>query len=160
MSKKSRRSNKQQTNQQLPILIAAGVAALILVVAFVAFGGQGGDDGGTVVADASDESAIILENITPSDYVAEFDTTEHFLLDVRTPQEFDGGHIDGAANISVETLASRLAEVPRDQPIVVYCRSGNRSTTASRILADAGFTEVYNLGGVIDWTAAGNTLVR
>ncbi len=99
--------------------------------------------------------------ISPQVYQQQFisQAQSHFLLDVRTPEEFASGHIEGASNISVQTLAQRLAEVPRDQPIVVYCRSGNRSAQAARILAQAGYTDVYDLGGIITWQAAGYPVV-
>ncbi len=97
-----------------------------------------------------------LARINPQEYQSKFaGTAGHVLLDVRTPAEFNSGHIANAVNISVETLASRLNEVPKGMPIVVYCRSGNRSATAAQILADAGYREVYDLGGIIDWQRLG-----
>jgi rhodanese-related sulfurtransferase len=95
--------------------------------------------------------------LTPAQYEAQFERPNrlHFLLDVRTPEEFATGHIPGAANISVQTLAQRLHEVPQQMPVVVYCRSGNRSRTATQILQRASYSEVYDLGGIIDWRAQG-----
>lgn len=72
------------------------------------------------------------------------------LLDVRTPAEFEEGHVDGALNIPVQVLAQRLADVPRDQPVVVYCRSGARSAAASEVLTEAGYT-VHDLGPMSAW---------
>lgn len=76
-----------------------------------------------------------------------------FLLDVRTPGEFGGGHIDGATNIPVQELEAKLASLPakKDQDIVVYCRSGARSATARQMLLKAGFTKVHDLGGMSNW---------
>ena len=68
------------------------------------------------------------------------------LLDVRTPQEFAAGHVKGALNISVQTLAQRTSELPTDKVIVVYCRSGRRSAHATKLLMSAGFKEVYDVG--------------
>lgn len=97
-----------------------------------------------------------LARISPQEYQDKFaGTASHVLLDVRTPAEFNSGHIANSVNISVESLASRLSEVPKGVPIVVYCRSGNRSATAAQILADAGYTQVYDLGGIIDWQRLG-----
>ena len=62
-----------------------------------------------------------------------------FLVDVRTPQEFAPGHIPGAVNIPVDDLRSRLAELPRDREIAVYCQVGQRGYLATRILLQAGF---------------------
>lgn len=84
-----------------------------------------------------------VQAISPAGYQAQFAdaNAEHLLIDVRTPEEFAGGHIEGAVNIPVEALASRLSKIPDGQPVIVYCRSGSRSATASRILADAWLYE-------------------
>lgn len=68
------------------------------------------------------------------------------LLDVRTELEFNNGHIPGALNIPVDSLRGRLAELPRDRPIVAYCQVGQRGYLATRILMQSGFN-VSNLGG-------------
>ena len=73
------------------------------------------------------------------------------LLDVRSPSEFSGGHIDGAINIPVGELAGRLSELPRDRPVVVYCASGNRSGAATKVLLGAGFETVLDLGPMSAW---------
>lgn len=78
------------------------------------------------------------------------------LLDVRTPEEWAEGHIEGAILIPLDELPNRAAaELPQDAEIVVYCRSGNRSAQAAAYLVDAGYTNVSDLGGIIDWVAAG-----
>jgi rhodanese-related sulfurtransferase len=69
-----------------------------------------------------------------------------FLLDARTPQEFDSGHIPAAMNIPVDELRSRLGELPRDRKIAAYCQVGQRGYLATRILLQAGFSAV-NIGG-------------
>ena len=70
-----------------------------------------------------------------------------YLVDVRTSQEFSQGAIPGAVNIPVDELRSRLSELPRDQPIVVYCQVGQRGYLATRILLQTGFQAVNNGGG-------------
>ena len=82
------------------------------------------------------------------------------LIDVRTPEEFASGFIAGAVNIPVDQLSQRLNEVPQDEPVVVYCHSGNRSHQASQILEDAGYSQVYDLGGISQWQAAGMPVQR
>lgn len=76
------------------------------------------------------------------------------LLDVRTPEEFAAGHIPGAINIPNEDIGTD--EIPRlpqkDQRIYVYCRSGNRSKQASEKLAALGYTDIVEIGGIMDWT--------
>ncbi|MEM7157345.1 MAG: rhodanese-like domain-containing protein [Myxococcota bacterium] len=79
------------------------------------------------------------------------------LLDVRSPDEFAAGHIEGARNIPHDQLRSRLDEVRTlvegnlKAPIVVYCRSGRRSGIAKETLLSADFEQVTNLGGMNDW---------
>lgn len=74
------------------------------------------------------------------------------LLDVRTPEEYREGHIEGARNIPVQQLAQRMSEVgPPDRPVVVYCRSGGRSQTAAEMLLRAGYQDVFNLGPMAAW---------
>lgn len=73
------------------------------------------------------------------------------LLDVRTPGEFNSGHIEGAINIPVNELESRMSELPADKEVVVYCRSGARSSSAKRILESKGITQVYDLGSISRW---------
>ena len=138
---KSKGADKKRT------LIFAASTAVLLVMALI-------------LILSSRTSTVVSQQIAPAEYQSQFvaDNASHLLVDVRTPAEFDSGHIQGAINIPVESLASRLSEVPGDEPIVVYCRSGNRSAQASRILEDAGYNDIYDLGGVIDWTAAGFTL--
>ena len=74
------------------------------------------------------------------------------LIDVRTPSEFAAGHIPGAINIPLQQLDSRLTELqPKETPVVLYCRSGNRSGSAARMLKNAGFAEVHDLGPMSRW---------
>ena len=71
------------------------------------------------------------------------------LIDVRTTTEFAAEHLAGAVNIPVDELPRRLAEVgEKSAPVVVYCRSGKRSARAKKILQDAGFKQVHDLGAM------------
>jgi len=72
------------------------------------------------------------------------------LLDVRTPEEFAERHLEGAVNIPVDQVEARMSEIPREQPVVVYCRSGARSMSAARILRRAGY-DVEDLGSINEW---------
>jgi len=78
------------------------------------------------------------------------------LLDVRTAEEYAKGHIKGALLIPVQELEQRISEVPKDRQVYVYCRSGVRSSRASNILVNAGYTRIENVrGGVMAWKDAG-----
>jgi len=71
------------------------------------------------------------------------------VIDVRTPAEYAGGHFQGAENIPVQELHFRLNEIgSKEEPIVLYCASGSRSGMAAMMLAQAGYTDVVNGGGV------------
>lgn len=79
-----------------------------------------------------------------------------FILDVRQPEEWNEFHIPDSTLIPLGELASRVNELPRDQEIVVVCRSGNRSAQGRDILLEAGFTQVTSMaGGVTRWRAGG-----
>ena len=77
------------------------------------------------------------------------------VVDVRSPAEFGRGAYPGAVNIPLPTLAARLAEIPRDRPVVLYCASGIRSGHAARVLRGAGFADVSNAGGLGSMPPAG-----
>ncbi len=84
-----------------------------------------------------------------------------FILDVRTQEEYDSGHIRNATLIPLDVLDKRLNELPRDKKILVYCKSGSRSAQASQILVNNGFKEIYNMkGGITDWTNAGYEVIK
>ncbi len=95
--------------------------------------------------------------ISPAQYQQDFAKAKkaHTLIDVRTPNEFRTGHIPGAINIDVQILAGRLKDVPPGKPVVLYCRSGNRSASAAGMLRRAGYAEVFDLGGIGAWAQAG-----
>lgn len=133
----------------MPVMVSRRVAALVLAaVALVAAGAgvytarllRGGGYGEVSVGEAyglMEEGGVLP-------------------LDVRTPEEFAGGHLEGAVNIPVDKLEARLDELPRDQPLLVYSRTGNRSSRALDILRDAGFTQVYHMSqGITAWIQEG-----
>ena len=100
--------------------------------------------------------------LQPQEYKAQFmdGKQPHTLVDVRTADEFKGGYIPGAINIALHELSGHLDKIPKDKPVIVYCRSGNRSAHAAQKLIDAGYEQVYDLGGVFDWTRQGLPLKR
>ena len=79
-----------------------------------------------------------------------------FLLDVRTPEEWEDYHVEGTTLIPLDELESRVDELPQDEEIVVVCRSGNRSQVGRDILRQAGISQSTSMvGGVNAWYAAG-----
>ena len=83
-----------------------------------------------------------------------------YMLDVRTPEEWQEKHISDATLIPLDYLADNLDQLPTDQEIVIYCRSGNRSLQALQILQQAGFDNAVSMdGGINDWVANGYEVV-
>ena len=82
-----------------------------------------------------------------------FETKEVTLVDVRTPIEFQAGSIVGAINIPMNEVVARIDELKKNQPLIVFCRSGNRSEQVMHYLRNQGVTEVWNGGGWIELNA-------
>jgi rhodanese-related sulfurtransferase len=82
---------------------------------------------------------------------------DRVVIDVRTPAEFEEGHVSGALNIDVEAadFDTRIGELDKDGAYLVYCRSGRRSAIAAERMAAAGFSDIADAGGVVDLAAAG-----
>ena len=127
-----------------PLTVVIGLAAMLLVGFFLlgrgVSGGAGGGAGGTATtATTGSEARRLVENGAR-------------LVDVRTPEEFAVEHIPGAVNIPVQDLDRRMGELePKEQPVVVYCQSGNRSGRAAKLLKDAGYAAVHDLGPMSRW---------
>lgn len=101
-------------------------------------------------------------NMNVSEFSKKITESGVVILDVRTPSEFAEGYIEGAQNIDFQSgnFENEIAALDKNVTYAVYCRSGNRSGQAAKIMHDAGFHDVYNLdGGVIDWTSEGMLLV-
>ena len=84
------------------------------------------------------------------------------ILDVRTPEEFQAGHIQGAININLYApdFQQQLAQLDRDKTYFVYCRTGHRSRQAVQIMQKMGFRNIYELqGGIVNWVQAGLPVV-
>jgi rhodanese-related sulfurtransferase len=146
MAKKTNKMKKQQQNNRNLLFGLVGVILVGVV--------------GVVVLSGPADSAPVQTNALPMEVSVQdaFSMREEgaFVLDVRNQDEWDAGHVPGATLIPLPQLASRLAELPQDQEIVVICRSGNRSATARDILLDAGFSSVTSVaGGFNDWVRNG-----
>lgn len=121
-------------------------AVLVLLVlgvgcALTACAGSGGSEAAADVVPATEAVAAIEDGAT--------------VIDVRTPEEFDSGRLEGARNIDVsaEDFESRIEELDRSASYVVYCRTGSRAAAAVRTMLDAGFEDVVNGGGYEDLAA-------
>lgn len=100
---------------------------------------------------SASEANDIIKNIDP------------FILDVRTKGEYKAGHIDNSNLIPVQILSKNVGALEefKNEPILIYCQSGNRSTVAGKILIDSGFTKIYNLRyGIGDWRSRGFPITK
>ena len=104
--------------------------------------------------DKEKDQGAVYVNITAEEAKQIMDTEEgYIILDVRTQEEYDQGHIPGAIVISYEEIEEKAEEVltDKDQMILVYCRSGRRSKIAAEALVELGYTNIKEFGGIIDW---------
>ena len=101
----------------------------------------------------SEESTYRQVNAEEADTMME-EESGYIILDVRTTEEYSEKHIPGAINIPNETIGTEdIPELPdKEQLILVYCRSGNRSKQASEKLVKLGYTNIVEFGGINDWT--------
>jgi rhodanese-related sulfurtransferase len=143
MSKRSqaRRNSSQQ------LLIWGGILLVAIILVGVWLGGQ------STAQTTLPLTVSVKEAAQKRDQGA-------FILDVRTVEEWEEGHIPNATLIPLDELPLRLSEVPSAREIVVVCRSGNRSQVGRDILLDAGFEQVTSMaGGVNEWEALGYPIV-
>ena len=104
--------------------------------------------------DKENNQGAVYVNITAEEAKQIMDSEEgYIILDVRTQEEYDEGHIPGAIVISHEEITEKAEEVltDKDQLILVYCRSGHRSKIAAEALVELGYTNIKEFGGIIDW---------
>jgi len=108
--------------------------------------------------DKSTEAQIISISVEEVLKIIENDE-DYIIVDVRTKDEYGGGHLEGALLIPVQELEGRLDELAKDDALIVYCRSGGRSRNASEILVSNGFQRVYDMGGINTWNDKGYPII-
>lgn len=139
------------------LVLIAGVMACIALTACgnnKSVGIIGGADGPTSIIVAEKGEKDMYQQITAEEAKEIMDTTEDFvILDVREQDEYDSGHIPGAILIPYTEIHNKAEEtlLEKDKLILVYCRSGRRSKIAAESLAELGYTNIKEFGGIIDW---------
>ncbi len=129
-------------NKQTQMIVVFAVVVLAAAAYYFMQTGSGDSDYGNV--DVGEARELIGEK------------GELVVLDVRTVSEYESGHLEGAINIPVEALSGRLSELNPNDELLVYCRTGNRSTTAVGILKENGYDQIYHMdGGKVAWGNAG-----
>lgn len=130
---------------------------ILLIVSLVLFSGCSKEENKETTIkniNATENNTLGYEQITGEQAKLLMDNeTDYVIIDARTTEEFEEGHIDGAILIpEYEILERAEKELPqKDQLILVYCRSGRRSKIAAQALVDLGYTNVKEFGGIIDW---------
>jgi rhodanese-related sulfurtransferase len=141
-----RKSGKRKKNNSLWIWV---VAAFIVVGGFAVW----------ITSQSTTESTNYPPEVSVEEAVARRDAGA-FLLDVRRLEEWNEYHVPGSTLIPLDELADRVDELPKDQEIVIVCRTGNRSAQGRDILRNAGFAQVTSMaGGLTQWRAAGYPIV-
>ena len=141
--KKKNNVQKKQQNWLLP-LILIGVAVIA---------------GAVFLFTNNAEARGMPATVSVTDAAERFDQGA-YLLDVRTVEEWNQAHIDGAVLIPLDELRSRISEVPADQDVLIICRSGNRSAEARNLLRSAGLKRTTSIsGGINEWIAKGLPVV-
>lgn len=124
------------------------IIAMTLLLTLTACGSE------ETTADPEGDTMIeaVYRKITPEE-AKEMMVEGNIILDVRTEGEYADGHIEGSTLLPLDQIqAGNLELLPdKDQVILVYCRSGNRSGQAANILINAGYTGIYDFGGINDW---------
>lgn len=143
MTKQQRR--KTQLRKKNNYLLLGGIATLLILgLSTVWFASRGASESSGYPREISVEEAVSKRDAGA------------FILDVRQPEEWNEFHVPGSMLIPLGELASRADELPKDQEIVIVCRSGNRSAQARDILLSTGFIPVTSMaGGLTQWKAAG-----
>ena len=101
-----------------------------------------------------------ISMISESDFV-EIQDSDYILIDVRTQEEFDLGHIDSAINLDFysETFQNEILSLPKNEKIVLYCRTNNRSSKTATILKQNGYRDILVIsGGITEWVKNGNDI--
>ena len=149
-------SPRLQSGPALAALLVAGAMS----VAFTPIATAGEPAAATAAAPAPAAAVALMSQEALLEHLSRH--PDHlYVLDVRTPQEYAEGHVPGAVNVPQDQLASRLAEVPKDKDVVIYCRSGRRSALAADVLAANGYSRLSHLEGDMNaWIAKGRPVEK
>jgi rhodanese-related sulfurtransferase len=139
---------------------------LLLVVVFAALpllGACGNDVSTAATTTGAPIASSAITKVSPTDGQALIAKMGKDLtvIDVRTPSEYAAGHLANTVNLDIEggRFSAGIAALPKDANYMVYCHSGRRSAIAASTMAAAGFTKIYDLGGIAAWQAAGLPVV-
>ena len=148
-----------EVDKQFPV--PEGEKAYFKVPNAGSFAFKVGDGGGVI--QAIDYSAAAYRELSSAEAAELIANIDPVIVDVRTPREYQGGHLENSQLIPVQVFQRQISELAahKNDPVFVYCRTGNRSTVAAKILVDNGFTNVLNLRrGIVEWGRSGLPVVK
>ena len=144
------------------VAVRAGraLAALAIVLVAVGCSSDGGSGSKATVATAAAGAPTVVGPAEGQALMQQMGAALT-IIDVRTPEEFAAGHIEGAVNIDLEGggFSAGISGLDTSKPYIVYCHSGRRSAIAASTMVAAGFTQIYDLGGIQAWQDAGLPVV-
>lgn len=140
-------------NHMIKVKLLTVLTAVFLIGVSACSSGHNAVTGSVTTPQEGESSAVEYKKITAEEAKAMIDAGNVIILDVRTQEEYDAGHIEDAVRMEAADFSSKAATVlpDKDANILVYCRSGNRSKTATKMLIELGYTQVYDFGGINDW---------
>ncbi len=128
---------------------------LFFIVIYISIFLGGCSERGTIEGQSQPEEEVtVVMKIKPEDAKKMLESENPpALIDVREPDEFASGHIPNAVDVPLGDVINGVIRlgIPKDQPIMVYCRTGRRSSEAASKLQGAGYQKIYDLGGITDW---------
>jgi len=149
--------------------IISGIIFIIFGGIFMITSSQNNDSTGTSQENSTisktETKSAIFETIATVQYLKkrlEAKNPNDILLDVRTPEEFSEGHIQGAINLDMQNpnFSSEIQNLDKTKTYIVFCRSGNRALTASQEMSKIGLNTVYSKGGITLWQSSGFAVVK
>lgn len=133
--------------------------AILLVILFTVFGCKNDSGYKNDAVNSNKQSKIYY--LTPAEFKEK--SINNTVVDIRTPQEFNQGHIQGAININFyqRDFLDQISKLDQSKPIFIYCRTGSRTSSAAKRISNLGFVEVNDLkGGIINWVRNNNQIIK
>ena len=143
----------------IPVLIVLAITFIFVSAAGCKTVREAGDDKKIVEKPENESGTEEISGIIPISPAEVYEIIkndkDYIILDVRTQDEYHEGHLDKALLISLDDLEKVIYVLPDDKPIIVYCQGGVRSRKAAGLLVENGFSQVYDMGGILDWQDGG-----
>lgn len=151
------KNKKAITNQKIIIIILTSITLVLAIMFANMYLNQNNmnyQNNNLNTENQINENINIIKTISPKEFKSKVDSSKYTIIDVRTPQEFNSGHIKGALNVNYynSNFKRELNKLDKNKKYLFYCQSGHRSSKALEIAKELNFKEVYDMqGGIINW---------